>query len=61
MEIADPAGQVRLGHGDADERWSLGLVLDLVGGRVTGAHVDEEERLNLAFHTGVRVVAEAGR
>ena len=61
MEIADPAGEVWHGHGDADERASLGPVLDLVGSRVTGAHVDEEERLHLAFHTGVRVVAEAGR
>jgi hypothetical protein len=61
MEIADPAGDVWHGHGDADERASLGPVLDLVGRRVTGALVDEEERLHLTFDTGVRVDAAPGR
>jgi hypothetical protein len=61
MEIADPTGQVWLGQGDADDRSSLGPVLDLVGGWVTGALVDEEGRLHLAFDTGVRLNAAAGR
>ena len=61
LEIADPAGRVWRGHGYDDERSGLGPVLDLVGRRVTGAQVDEEERLHLTFDTGVRLDAAAGR
>ncbi len=60
IEIADHTGHLWLGHGDAEERSSLGPILDLVGRLVTGALVDEEGRLELTFDTGVRVDAATG-
>jgi hypothetical protein len=61
LEIIDPTGELWRGRGDAEVRSSLGRALDLVGNRVTEAHVDEDERLHLAFADGTQLLAEAGR
>ena len=60
LEIVDSAGGSWLGRGDAEDRSSLGPVLGLVGNIVTGAHVDEGERLHLLFADGARLIAESG-
>lgn len=61
MEITGPAGDLWRGHGDADDRSTLGRVLDLVGKHVTEAHVDDAERLQMAFADGAQLVAAPGR
>ena len=61
LEIVDAAGESWRGRGDAEDLPSLGPVLDLVGNTVTGAHVDEGERLHLAFADGARLIAESDR
>jgi hypothetical protein len=61
LEIVDATGDSWRGRGDAQNLPSLGPVLDLVGNTVTGAHVDEGERLHLAFDDGTRLMAESDR
>ena len=60
LEIVDAVGGSWFGRGDAEDRSSLGPVLGLVGNIVTGAHVDEGERLHLLFADGARLIAALG-
>jgi hypothetical protein len=60
LEIVDAVGGSWLGRGDAEDRASLGPILGLVGNTVTGAHVDEGERLHLLFADGAQLIAESG-
>ena len=61
LEIVDTAGNLWQGRGDADDRSSLGPVLDLIGNTVTEAHADEGERLHLGFADGAQLTAASDR
>ena len=60
LEIVNSEGEAWRGTGADETRSSLAPVLDRVGNRVTEAHVDEAERLHLAFDDRAQLIAESG-